>query len=111
HPDAIALVPLRQCQDPRTQLDIAVGPWCIAIRAGAHPHRRQRPPFTQSPHDHLSHHVAPDGCGHGFFRRTSLITSFSNICSASSFFSRAFSASSSFSRFASDTLIPPALPR
>src|SRR5690606_9199489 len=45
------------------------------------------------------------------FRRASLITSFSNICSASSFFSRMFSASSSLSRLASGTLMPPNLLR
>jgi hypothetical protein len=39
------------------------------------------------------------------------MTSFSKICSASSFFSRAFSASRSFRRLASDTLMPPNLLR
>ncbi len=39
------------------------------------------------------------------------MTSFSNICSANSFYSRVFSASSSFKRLASGTVMPPNLLR
>ena len=55
--------------------------------------------------------LASSRCAHHFFRRTSLSTSFSSTCSASSFFRRPFSVSSSFRRLASGTLMPPNLLR
>src|SRR5690606_41289570 len=51
---------------------------------------------------HVAHLLPTSWCVHHFFRRTSLMTSFSSTCSASSFFNRPFSASSSFRRLASD---------
>src|SRR5690606_8948429 len=111
HSDAIARVPLRQRHDSRPKRHVPIRTWHVAQRAGAHPYRRQRPPLAQALVHHVAHLLPTSRCVHHFFRRTSLMTSFSSTCSASSFFNRPFSASSSFRRLASGTLIPPNLLR
>ena len=50
---------------------------------------RQCPALAQPARDHRPHHLAPDWCGHHFFRRTSRVTSFSSSESARSRFRRA----------------------
>jgi len=104
-------MPLRQRHDALPQLLVAIRPRRIAIRVGAHPHHRQRPPLAESSLDHLPHRVASIECGQNFFRSASRVTSVSSIGSACRFFSRAFSVSSSRGRLASDTFIPPNLLR
>src|SRR3546814_1107964 len=111
HPDAVALVSLRQRQDALPKLDVPIRRRLVAVRAGAHAQHRQRPPLAQPLGHHVAHLLASSRCAHHFFRRTSLMTSFSRTCSASSFFSRPFSVSSSFRRLASGTLMPPNLLR
>lgn len=98
--------------EPNTRwVHVAIRAWRIAIRAGAHAHDRQRASLAQPLVDHLPHQLAPSRCAHHFFRKASLMTSFSSTCSASSFFSRPFSVSSHFNRLASGTLMPPNLLR
>src|SRR5690606_28645881 len=107
----VALVPVRQRLDLLAKLDVAIRARCVAKGAGAHLRERQGSALAQATFGHLPHQRPSRRCGYGFFRRTSLMTSFSNICSASSFFRRTFSDSSSLSRLASDTLMPPNLLR
>src|SRR5690606_5238231 len=111
HPHAIALVPLRQGQDPFPQLPLAIGPRLVAIYAGAHAHHRQRPALAQTSRHHQPHQRTACRCGHHFFRSASRVTSFSRSDSANSFFSCVFSVSSSRKRLASATPIPPNLLR
>src|SRR6202012_5797564 len=111
HADAVALMAIRQRTDHLAQLDIGVGPRFVSVSACAHPSDRQRPALTQFLADQIAHQLAPVRCAHHFFRRASLMTSFSSLSSASSFLSLPFSDSRSFSRLASGTLIPPNLLR
>src|SRR5690606_39177583 len=107
HPDPVALVSLRQRQDALPKLDVPIRRRLLTVRAGAHAQHRPRPPLAQPLGHHVAHLLASGRCAHHFFRRTSLMASFSRTCSASSFFSRPFSVSSSFRRLASGTLMPP----
>src|SRR3546814_4430546 len=77
HPHTVALVPLRQGHDSLSQRHVAIRARRIAIRAGTHARDRQRPSLAQPLVDHLPHQLAPSWCAHHFFRRASLMTSFS----------------------------------
>ncbi len=86
-------------------------PRCIMQSADAHTQHRQCTAFVNPLARHLPRQQSSHRCDHHFVRSASRVASFSNIDSASSFFSWAFSASSSLSRLASGTVIPPNLLR
>src|SRR6185312_9255435 len=59
HPDAVALVPLRQHHDALPKILVAIRAQCVAICAGVRAGDRQCPSLAQSLVDHLPHQLAP----------------------------------------------------